>query len=298
MGTSECGSTATVIIPAHDEALVIGRCLRSVLAQHCPVRVRIVVAANGCSDATAPIARATADAAHARGFELIVLETERAQKAAALDMADEHALPGPRIYLDADAVLGPGALASMVAALATDDLHLCAPAIRLAPSRSRATSGYGRVWGRLPTVRSDVVGSGLYAVSEAGRRRWGAFPAILSEDKFVRLLFEPGERRVLHECWFEVRLPEGLREIVRVRGRWCRGNRELAATYPAVNRRDRRMRWATLRTFADPHLWRSLPMFLLIFVLGELSAWRRRGIGATRWERALGARQVAGAPSG
>ena len=287
----------TVIIPAHNEALVIERCLRSLLGQRCPVSVRIVVVPNGCGDATAQIARAMIMPAAARGFELLVVETAQAGKGGALNLGDRHAGPGPRIYLDADVVLGPGVLAAIADALAEPDLHLCAPTIRVAPARSLVTRGYGTVWSTLPVVRRDVIGCGLYAVSEEGRRRWGMFPAIIADDKFVRLQFEPTERRVLGDVWFEVQMPEGLSELTRVRGRWCRGNRELVAAFPEIASRDRRLRLATLRTFAAPRLWPWIPLFLMIFLLGELAARRRRGVGATVWERAQGARELAAASS-
>lgn len=285
-------SVMNIIIPAYNEALVIERCLASLFAQSCPLPLRIVVVANGCVDATAAIARRMIPHARACGGELIVVESERGGKAWALNVGDQYVGPGPRIYLDADVAVGPGALAAIAAALASG-VQLCAPAIRVGRARTMVTRGYGTVWSRLPVVRSDVIGCGLYAVSAEGRARWGGFPPIISDDKFVRLQFEPGERRVLEDVYFEIQMPEGLRELTMVRGRWCRGNRELEAKFPAIVSRDRRLRRATLKTFANPQLWPWLPLFLMIFMLGEMAALRRRGIGAAMWERAIGAREVA-----
>lgn len=47
------------LIPAHDEELLLERCLRSVLAvDHPPERLRVVVVADNCTDRTAAVARA------------------------------------------------------------------------------------------------------------------------------------------------------------------------------------------------------------------------------------------------
>ena len=47
-----------VIIPAHNEAAVIARCLDTLLEPPRPDRLDVVVVANGCTDDTADRARA------------------------------------------------------------------------------------------------------------------------------------------------------------------------------------------------------------------------------------------------
>ncbi len=59
------------------------------------------------------------------------------------------------------------------------------------PARSALTRAYARFWQRLPFNRTVAPGYGLYAVNAAGRARWEAFPAIISDDTFVRLQFTP-----------------------------------------------------------------------------------------------------------
>ena len=49
--------TASVVIPAHDEAQVIGRTLRGVLDRTAAGRLEVVVVCNGCTDDTAEVAR-------------------------------------------------------------------------------------------------------------------------------------------------------------------------------------------------------------------------------------------------
>ena len=48
---------ASVVIPAHNEEAVLGRCLRVLLAGSTPGELDVVVVANACTDRTAEIAR-------------------------------------------------------------------------------------------------------------------------------------------------------------------------------------------------------------------------------------------------
>lgn len=71
----------SVIIPAHDEAAVIGRLLGALVDGDPEGRLEIVVGANGCTDGTAAVARAVDP-------RILVAETERASKIAGLNAAD------------------------------------------------------------------------------------------------------------------------------------------------------------------------------------------------------------------
>ena len=47
----------SILIPAHQEETTIGRCLSSLLMQAEPAEFHVIVAANGCTDNTAEVAR-------------------------------------------------------------------------------------------------------------------------------------------------------------------------------------------------------------------------------------------------
>ena len=103
-----------IIIPANNEQAYIGRCLDAVLAQRMPEdapKVRVVVAANACTDDTVVLARAATPRADARGWTIEVLDLPQGGKAGALNAADrlvtEDDPQGMRIYLDADVVMSP-----------------------------------------------------------------------------------------------------------------------------------------------------------------------------------------------
>lgn len=97
----------TIVIPAHQEAEVIGACLASLGAQECDLEAQVIVVANGCADGTVEVARGFQASMAERGFSLDVLQLEDAGKPEALNTGDLIACHGDRIYLDADVELSP-----------------------------------------------------------------------------------------------------------------------------------------------------------------------------------------------
>lgn len=101
-----------VIVPAHNEELLLGACLDSLLADVHSPRPEIIVVADNCSDGTAGIARAR---------RVTVLErADRAErgKSYALEHALAHlrtctAPPDAVVVIDADTTVGPGFLRAM-----------------------------------------------------------------------------------------------------------------------------------------------------------------------------------------
>ena len=82
----------SIIIPASNEAALIGGCLAALLASDdVPGGVEVIVAANGCQDDTAARARRMAPQAQARGWALEVLDLPAPGKLAALNAADSRA---------------------------------------------------------------------------------------------------------------------------------------------------------------------------------------------------------------
>jgi glycosyltransferase involved in cell wall biosynthesis len=227
----------SVVIPAANEAAALPGCLAALLASDDPGRpVEAVVAANGCRDATAEIARARAGAFAARGWRLGVVELAQGSKPAALDAGDAAAGQPLRAYLDADVTLSPPLLAALAAALD-------GPGARYASGRPRLTARgpaarlYARAWARVPFMAEGVPGCGLFAVNAEGRARWGAWPPLIADDLFARLMFEPAERRLVPHP-YDWPLAEGLAALIRVRERQDRGVRELRRLFPELARRD------------------------------------------------------------
>lgn len=218
-------SLASLIIPAHNEASVLPATLDRIARDSLAAEVEIVVVANACTDDTADAARGFA----ARLPGLRVIETDTPGKANALNRGDRAATAFPRIFLDADIVLGPGALQGMVDVLAADAPVVGSPAIHFdLTGADRWVRAYYRVFEQQPYLTNDLVGLGVYGVSARGRERFTEFPDLMADDLFIQRLFEPGERlRTPGE--FTVRTPRKWADLVRVRTRVERGNAQIAA---------------------------------------------------------------------
>ncbi|WP_312525039.1 glycosyltransferase [Paracoccus sp. (in: a-proteobacteria)] len=222
-----------IIIPAHNEGGYIADCLQTVLAQDFQGQVEVIVAANGCSDDTAKRAQAMAPRFAQKNWKLTVIEIPEGGKPGALNHADAIAGPGPRIYLDADIRMGAGLLAGIAQTLDTDDARYAGGKLVVAPSTSAISRAYARFWQTLPFVTQGVTGAGLFAVNEAGRKRWGQFPGIISDDTFVRLHFSESERHLVDRS-YQWPIAQGFSRLVRVRRRQDNGVTEIAQKYPEL----------------------------------------------------------------
>jgi glycosyltransferase involved in cell wall biosynthesis len=273
---------ASVVIPAHDEAAVIGRCLRMLLAGAPPGSLQVAVVPNGCTDATARIARAVPG--------VTVVELAAAGKAAALTAGDAAVTAFPRFYLDADVELTYPALAAVVREMATTGAPAAAPRqVWDRTGASRWVRAYHSVWEELPYGRDSLVG-GVYALSAEGRRRFGAFPDVIADDLFVRGLFHPRERPRLDSATFVVHPPRTLRELIRVQTRQRVGNAELrarvASTQPAGPQSAARSAGRRLALLAArPRLWPAIPVHAAVYVLVRCRSRAASSRGDHRWLR-------------
>jgi hypothetical protein len=80
-------------------------------------------------------------------------------------------------------------------------------------------------------MREGVPGCGVFAVNAAGRGRWPEFPAIISDDTFVRLSFGPEERFCV-SAGYDWPIAEGFTRLVRVRRRQDVGVEEVETLFP------------------------------------------------------------------
>lgn len=232
--TASSSPDLSVIIAARNEAVWLPRALEALLAQDLDrARLQVIVAANDCSDDTVRVARAHAARIGARGWSLDVLELGPVGKLGALNAADAVAGSGLRAYLDADVRCDPALMAQVLSALDTPLPRYATGTLAIAPTRSRLTGAYARIWSRLPFLASGAVGAGFFAVNAAGRARWGTWPRIVSDDTFARLHFAPQERVEL-PARYDWPMAEGFSNLVRVRQRQDAGVREVAQLYPAL----------------------------------------------------------------
>ncbi|WP_131765302.1 glycosyltransferase [Candidatus Protofrankia californiensis] len=273
---------ASVVVPAHNEEAVIGRCLERLADGVRPGDLDIVVVCNGCTDRTAQLARA----AGAR-----VVETPRPGKAGALNLGDETTTGFPRFYVDADIEVRGSDLLRVAEVLREDRALAAAPRIRIATAGvSRAVRDYYRIWLKLPYARDNHVGSGVVGVSEQGRARFDRFPEAIADDFFLYQRFAAGERRTVDEAEFIVRPARTARDLVLRKIRVYAGNiqmRQLAlAPAAATPVRARRLPDWLAVVWAEPALVTAVPAYVAISGAAQLLARRkvRRGQLGT-WER-------------
>ncbi|MCB4457440.1 glycosyltransferase family 2 protein [Leisingera sp. McT4-56] len=227
----------SVLIPAHNEADYIEGCLQAVFASDplsAGMTAEVLVLANGCTDATAELARAALPPA---GWDLQVLELPEGGKLGALNAGDTAARGDILIYLDADVRVSPELIPQLAAALSLDAPLYASGRPQVAPALSAVTRAYARLWVRLPFFSSGVPGFGIFAMTRAGRQRWGEWPDIIADDIFARLNFAPQER-VQVAAPYSWPMVEGFRNLVKVRRRQNAGVAEVAARYPELLRNE------------------------------------------------------------
>ncbi|GII80763.1 hypothetical protein Sru01_57450 [Sphaerisporangium rufum] len=202
--------SASVIIPAHDEAKVIGRLLAGLLEEAADDEFDVLVVANGCADDTAAVAA---------GYGVRVLETPVPSKREALRLGDGAARAHPRVYVDADVELRTADLRALRDALAGGVLAAAPERALALADRPWPVRAYYAVWTRLPAVREGLFGRGVIAVSAEGNRRLMALPPVMGDDLAASLAFAAGERRVVRSARAVIHPPRTLADLLRRRVR-------------------------------------------------------------------------------
>ncbi|MDF0583222.1 glycosyltransferase [Bradyrhizobium yuanmingense] len=270
----------SIVVPAHNESSVIARTLRQWVGNPASDQIRVVVVCNGCSDDTANVARRFGPAVN-------VVESNIARKTHALNLGDQIADAFPRIYVDADILITVDAILALARRLDQGDVLAVAPTadINLAGCSWLVRKYFG-IRSRLPSSREGIGGSGVYALSEAGRRRFGQFPDITADDTFVRLQFRPGERETLPRVRSTVFAPRTLLQLIAVRTRAYRGTFEVARRFPElrVNKGPANGR-ALIALFKEPRLWAGLLIYCGVNIAARCKATLGSRRGAHPWQR-------------
>lgn len=166
--------TVGIVIPAYRGAGVLDRSMRSIAAQQYDGPMEVVVAVNdGRADTLAAAHRLARGQSRGRPVHR---RRHRRRPIGRVQRGGVAPAPGPRVYVDQDAVLPSTAVAALVAALDEDRPLFAAPMFSIAPSRSRISRAYYRAWAGLPYVRSSPVTIGVFAVSRAGREAGAPSP--------------------------------------------------------------------------------------------------------------------------
>jgi len=271
----------SVVIAAHNEEAVIGRCLDAIRADN--VSLDITVVANGCSDRTAEVA---ADRPGVR-----VLDLTAAGKPGALNAGDAVAIGFPRLYLDADVVLSADAIPRLAQAVEDGPLAVV-PQRRLdVTGRPLMVRAYYAINAHLPAYRNALFGRGAIMLSEKGRARFDEFPSMTADDLFLDSLFADGERVEVAGVTSRVATPYKTADLVRRLSRVRAGNAALRRSGgTSVVRSSVRSSW--LRDVVVPRPWLApaAACYVSLIAAAELRARRTRG-SADQWGRDESSRQ-------
>jgi hypothetical protein len=135
----------------------------------------------------------------------------------------------------------------------------------------------------------------VYALSEAGRARFGRFPTVTADDGFVRLQFRPDERITLMDHVSIVRAPKTLGELIKIKTRSHFGTAELKKLYPNLmeNLAHDNAR-GLLHLVINPLRWPAVVAYMAVKVAAR---WRSKRQMASRrplkWERDDSSRRAA-----
>ncbi|MCA6107163.1 glycosyltransferase [Bradyrhizobium cenepequi] len=270
----------SIVVPAHNESSVIARTLSQWITDPASDEISVVVVCNGCTDDTASVAQ---------GFNpaVRVVESDIASKSHALNLGDQISSGFPRIYADADIVLSLDAIRALAKRLELGDVLVVAPTADVDLARcSWLVRRYYGIRSRLPSSREGIGGSGVYALSEAGRRRFGQFPDVIADDTYVRLQFGPGERETLPCVRSTVFPPRSVRQLIAVRTRVHRGTFEVLQRFPELRvKKGEANNRALFALFREPHLWPGLLIYCYVNIVARCRATLASRGGAYHWQR-------------
>lgn len=223
--------SVSIVIAAHNEEAVIGRCLDSIMGDAHQDEFEVTVVANGCVDETAAEAR--------RRPGIRVLETPTPGKSNALNIGDAATSGFPRFYLDADIIVNATGLRRLATALIDQGrqpvsreptILAVVPARRLSVTgRPVLVKAYFTINSRLPAYRNALFGRGLIGITAAGRARFDTFPEMIADDLFLDSLFSESERCEVSSVETIVETPWRTSDLVRRLARVRRGNAAMRA---------------------------------------------------------------------
>lgn len=270
----------SIVIPACNESSVIARTLKALTAGASADEIDVVVVCNGCTDNTAAIAREF-------GAPVRVIETTLGNKTNALNLGDRASRGFPRIYVDADVVVTLPTVRALASRLERGDVIAVAPLAHFELAGcSWAVRAFYDIRCRLPSYSEGIGGSGVYALSEMGRRRFGTFPKLIADDTYVRIQFKAEERETVDSVTSIVFTPQTVNNLISIEARADFGSFELARLYPEVwkNKGDSNYR-ALMGLFKRPSLWLRLCVYCYVRAIARRRARLLLRTNTFVWER-------------
>ena len=274
---------ATVIVPAHNEASVIRRCLNSIIGQE--GLDTLIVACNGCTDETVAIVLKEYPQA-------ICLDITTPSKVNALNEAEKHIRSWPVFYIDADTRLSANTIADISNAMQDGFTLLAAPEPVIDTTQSSwLVKQFYHVWLQLPYIRDGVVATCSYVISETGHQRFTHFPNIINDDGFVRCQFDRTERRNIPGTQVFITAPHNLASLIKIKTRARLGNMQLAASGLCTCKEQKPYSRILRDRLLSKEFIAVLSYLAIVTVIRLRAAWQYRNVSTYRWEKDQTSRQ-------
>jgi cellulose synthase/poly-beta-1,6-N-acetylglucosamine synthase-like glycosyltransferase len=230
-----------VLVPAHDEELLVARCVDSLLAQSYPRELlRVIVVADNCGDATAALAAAAGaevmervDPKHRGKGHALRWAIDRLLASAsppdAIAVVDADSVADPELVLELDARLEEGDAVQGEYLVLADPGSLRSELVGLAFLLFHRVRLSGRARLGLPAA---LVGNGmLFASSLLRRHPWSAFSGVEDLEYTLQLRLQRVRPVFAPHARLFGPVPTGRRTAVRQRQRW-EGGRQRALRPP------------------------------------------------------------------
>jgi 1,2-diacylglycerol 3-beta-glucosyltransferase len=293
-----CTRRLVVLVPAHNEAALVGRCVASLLRQTYPRALyRVIVIADNCDDDTAAVAAAA-------GADVMVRrEPEQRGKGQALRWATDRLLDGDTsfdavVIVDADSVADEDLLRALAARMdAGADVVQGEYLVLQEPGgRSALRAAAFLLFHRTRFAGRDVLGMGCALVGNGmllgrgvlERLRWSAFSGAEDLEYTCTLRLNGIVPRFASGARVLGPAPTGGRAGRTQRARWEGGRFHVMRTRlgPLVWAAVRRRRWNLLDAAADLAV-PPLGLLVLLATAGGLLSVALAAAGALRWRAAL-----------
>jgi len=277
---------SSVIIPAHNESSVIKDSLLSLQHEN-DENISVIVVSNGCSDNTAQVARCF-------GSRITSIETPIPSKTNAINLGEEYASSYPYIYMDADIQLTNGSLDKIVSVLSDGQYLAVSPTPKMDFTYSNwFVKAYYDVWLSLPYSRQGLMGAGVYALSEEGRKRFKTFPDIIADDGYVRALFKEHERSNVEGAHAIVKAPASLYWLIKIKTRSRMGQWQLAERFPElIDNEEKDYSKALSDVLRQPLLWPKVMVYIYVNFISRIMAKRKmKDLANYQWDKDVSSRQ-------
>ena len=145
---------------------------------------------------------------------------------------------------------------------------------------------YYDIRSRLPSAREGIGGSGAYALSKAGRQRFGKFPNVTADDGYVRIQFKPEERETVLNARSIVFAPRKIRDLISIRTRAYYGTIELERLFPDLwKNKGVSNHGAVVGLFRYPSLWLKILIYCYVNIIARQKTFFRLRAARSFWHR-------------